>query len=229
MTTRIAITNSRIGYEELLNNIYAYDADGSFTGEQVDDYVCAIVEKVNDRLPGSLEWDPHYSEILQDADDETEADLDDIVSLIDSVVAEVMEQEREESKMKWKNMNVMDRERVIHAAAKEVFNGTEYHWSDMLENLRDPEAEADHKNLDEEEAGQFWKEYFQDRLEAVRWSDEDSLAGTGLEHGQEYSDPTGKWMIVRANGETIVAKRIDSREIVNVDIDEVKCFIAQEI
>ena len=74
--------------------------------------------------------------------------------------------------MKWNRMNVMERERIINNAAKSVFDGTEYDWADMLENLGDREAIVKRKNPEEDEAAAMWKEYFQDMLVSVRWSEE---------------------------------------------------------
>ena len=67
-----------------------------------------------------------------------------------------------------KTMNRMVFEDIKHRAAKDVFDGTGYEWSDMLDNT----AIADRKApTDEAEAREYWYRYFEDMLIDLRWED----------------------------------------------------------
>lgn len=92
-------------------------------------------------------------------------------------------------------MNRMDFESIKHSAAKQVFSGTEYDWTDMLDNTA--EAEQSVRTLDnEEDLKFFWLAFFRDRLAAMRYSDRDDvIAQYGMEakfHIQsEYAEQWG--------------------------------------
>ena len=67
-------------------------------------------------------------------------------------------------------MNTMTMERIKHEVAREVFEGTGYNWVDMLDQTAEQERQA--IRMSEDESRAFWKAYFEDLLEAVRWSDQ---------------------------------------------------------
>ena len=69
------------------------------------------------------------------------------------------------------NMNTMTMERIKNEVAREVFEGTGYNWVDMLDQTAEQERKA--IRMSEDESRAFWKEYFDDLLEAVRWSDQE--------------------------------------------------------
>lgn len=69
-------------------------------------------------------------------------------------------------------MNRMDFESIKHSAAKQVFSGTEYDWTDMLDNTEEADRKA--MKLDEDQMEAFWTDYFNDMLIAVRYSDSQS-------------------------------------------------------
>lgn len=63
----------------------------------------------------------------------------------------------------------MAMERIKHKAAQAVFEGTEYNWVDMLDQTEEADRRAMKMiPIDQEN---FWLGYFNDMLEAVRWSD----------------------------------------------------------
>ena len=68
-------------------------------------------------------------------------------------------------------MNTMTMERIKNEVAREVFAGTKYNWVDMLDQTAEQERQA--IRMSEDESRAFWKEYFEDLLEAVRWSDQE--------------------------------------------------------
>ena len=68
-------------------------------------------------------------------------------------------------------MNTMTMERIKNEVAREVFEGTGYNWVDMLDQTVEQERKA--IRMSEDESRVFWKEYFEDLLEAVRWSDQE--------------------------------------------------------
>ena len=68
-------------------------------------------------------------------------------------------------------MNTMTMERIKNEAAREVFEGTGYNWVDMLDQTAEQDRQA--IRMSEDESRVFWKEYFEDLLEAVRWSDQE--------------------------------------------------------
>lgn len=71
-------------------------------------------------------------------------------------------------------MNRMRFEQIKHEAAKAVFEGTEYDWTDMLDNT----AAADRSAMilvDEDRMYAFWVTFFKDTLSAMRYSDSQSV------------------------------------------------------
>ena len=66
-------------------------------------------------------------------------------------------------------MNIMMAEEIKHEAAKEVFSGTEYNWTDMLDSTADEQRRI--SRLSEEKQFDEWVAYFSNMLMAYRESD----------------------------------------------------------
>lgn len=71
-------------------------------------------------------------------------------------------------------MNTMTMERIKNEVAREVFAGTKYDWVDMLDQTAEQDRQA--IRMSEEDSRAFWKEYFEDLLDAVIWSDDQDPA-----------------------------------------------------
>lgn len=65
-------------------------------------------------------------------------------------------------------MNRMRFEAIKNTAAKDVFEGTEYEWSEMMDNTSDADRNAP---KDEAEALEYWHNYFEEMLIEARWED----------------------------------------------------------
>ena len=66
-------------------------------------------------------------------------------------------------------VNKMRFEEIKHTAAKHVFNGTEYHWSDMLDNTE--EIDRYLKGRSEKAQYENWIAYFEGILITSRYED----------------------------------------------------------
>ncbi len=67
-------------------------------------------------------------------------------------------------------MNRMDFESIKHDAAREVFDGTEFDWTDELDNTAEADKVA--MKLPKEEMHDYWISFFSDRLIAERYEGE---------------------------------------------------------
>lgn len=84
MTQTTLRRGSIYSYTELINGVLDAAGDAPITDEESEEIASDIISDVNSRLPGSLVWYPHTSEVWADVDEKTDITDAEFKELLDS-------------------------------------------------------------------------------------------------------------------------------------------------